>query len=255
MLEQKWRARFSATHAKSLPLIINAILGVQVLAFLRDVTIIGTELPSSLIVVNVLSVAMMIVMIVWVRTRNILDRHSHRIAALAIACVAAKAIASSVAQADPIPFYMAIVIFAFSLCFLSQRYMLMVSALFIVSWGVLTSTVLTQTELISTFVSIVLGGVFGVYVLQRRMLALVEIFQLEQRVETLESILPMCAGCKKTRDHLGAWRRIEEFIEDQEAGLHISHSVCPDCAGELYSNLYKEKQQQDADSSKSDDKK
>jgi hypothetical protein len=44
----------------------------------------------------------------------------------------------------------------------------------------------------------------------------------------------MCSNCKKTRDHLGNWKRIEEYVEEQKAGLLVSHGICPECSKELY---------------------
>lgn len=248
MIEQQWQARLDATHASSLPLIINGILGVQVLAVLRDLIIMGTDLPNTLILVNILSIAMMVAMVIWVRTQDILDRHSHRIVAIAFASVSAKALASSIAQVDALPFYMAIIMLAGSLVFLSRRYLLVFAVVFCIAWAFLTSPVLPTAVLTPTFIVILIGALLGSYILHRRILALVEVYKLEQRVETLESILPMCAGCKKTRDHLGAWRSIEQYIEDQQSGLQVSHGVCPDCSKELYSDFHKAKQEKNENS-------
>ena len=55
-------------------------------------------------------------------------------------------------------------------------------------------------------------------------------------IKTLRGILPICSTCKKIRDDEGSWKRMESYIyENSEA--EISHSICPDCAKELYPDL------------------
>ncbi len=53
------------------------------------------------------------------------------------------------------------------------------------------------------------------------------------KVRTLGGLLPICAHCKKIRDDTGYWNRIETYIADHSEA-EFSHSVCPDCARELY---------------------
>ncbi|BBO66645.1 transcriptional regulator [Desulfosarcina alkanivorans] len=60
-------------------------------------------------------------------------------------------------------------------------------------------------------------------------LALVEI-------KRLQGILPICAKCKKIRDDKGYWQQIEAYISDHSEA-EFSHSICPDCARQLYPEL------------------
>jgi AmiR/NasT family two-component response regulator len=47
-------------------------------------------------------------------------------------------------------------------------------------------------------------------------------------VKTLKGLLPICSGCKKIRDELGAWQPVEMYvIKHTEA--QFTHSLCPDC--------------------------
>ncbi|MEW5725638.1 MAG: response regulator [Thermodesulfobacteriota bacterium] len=61
-------------------------------------------------------------------------------------------------------------------------------------------------------------------------------------VKTLRGLLPICSVCKKIRDDSGLWQRIEKYIQDRSEVL-FSHSICPDCARELYPELYGEKKE------------
>ena len=57
-------------------------------------------------------------------------------------------------------------------------------------------------------------------------------------IKTLSGLLPICAACKKIRDDKGYWNQLEKYIyEHSEA--QFSHSICPECAKQLYSDLDK----------------
>ncbi len=61
-------------------------------------------------------------------------------------------------------------------------------------------------------------------------------------VNTLSGLLPICSGCKKIRDDNGYWNQLESYISDHTEAV-FSHSLCIDCADELYGdeNWYKKK--------------
>lgn len=56
------------------------------------------------------------------------------------------------------------------------------------------------------------------------------------QVKTLSGFLPICSSCKKIRDDKGYWKQIETYIKDN-SDAQFSHSVCPDCARQLYPDL------------------
>jgi hypothetical protein len=49
----------------------------------------------------------------------------------------------------------------------------------------------------------------------------------------LRSILPICSNCKKIRNDEEYWERVEEYLT-KHTHLEFSHSLCPECARELY---------------------
>lgn len=55
-------------------------------------------------------------------------------------------------------------------------------------------------------------------------------------VTTLRGIIPICSSCKKVRDDKGYWNQIESYIRDHSEA-DFSHSICPECAKELYPDL------------------
>ncbi|MBU6399073.1 MAG: response regulator [Verrucomicrobia bacterium] len=58
------------------------------------------------------------------------------------------------------------------------------------------------------------------------------------RVQTLSSLLPICASCKKIRDEAGAWWTVEQYLEAR-TGTTFTHGVCPECAETLFPEAVK----------------
>lgn len=56
------------------------------------------------------------------------------------------------------------------------------------------------------------------------------------KVKTLSGLLPICASCKKIRDDNGYWNQIEAYIRDHSEA-EFTHSLCPECAKKLRSEL------------------
>jgi PAS domain S-box-containing protein len=56
------------------------------------------------------------------------------------------------------------------------------------------------------------------------------------KVKTLSGLLPICASCKKIRDDKGYWNQIEAYIRDHSEA-EFTHSLCPECADKLRSEL------------------
>ena len=57
-----------------------------------------------------------------------------------------------------------------------------------------------------------------------------------KEIKVLSGLLPICAACKKIRDDTGYWNQIESYI-NKHSEAEFSHSICPDCAKNLYPNL------------------
>ncbi len=58
--------------------------------------------------------------------------------------------------------------------------------------------------------------------------ALKEKEELLNKIRKLESILPICSGCRRIRDEENKWWPIEKYIE-KKADSKFSHTICPDC--------------------------
>jgi len=154
---------------------------------------------------------------------------------LSLLCISAKTSMAGVLwyPNDP-PGAIMLAIFATGLVVLSFRHALLIQIISLTMWLV---PVLFTASLIDTIPDILLclmGGALGLSVLNKRIETLKEIYELKHRVHALESILPMCSGCKKTRNEQGEWISIESHIEEHQEGTIVSHSLCPDCKEEHY---------------------
>ena len=61
--------------------------------------------------------------------------------------------------------------------------------------------------------------------------------KLYKRIRVLEGFIPICANCKKIRNTEGQWEEMEKYIS-QYSLARFSHGICPDCARQLYPDLY-----------------
>jgi hypothetical protein len=59
--------------------------------------------------------------------------------------------------------------------------------------------------------------------------------KLLRRIKILEGFLPICANCKKIREEKD-WKRVEAYISEHSLAK-FTHSICPDCSKELYSDI------------------
>jgi len=51
-------------------------------------------------------------------------------------------------------------------------------------------------------------------------------------VRRLQGLLPICVYCKKIRDDKNYWRGVENYLMEN-AEVHFTHSVCPDCVQQV----------------------
>ena len=63
-----------------------------------------------------------------------------------------------------------------------------------------------------------------------------ELQEAVRKVTQLEGLLPICANCRKVRDDGGYWGHVEEYFGSR-APVEFTHSICPDCAIQLYPSI------------------
>jgi len=81
---------------------------------------------------------------------------------------------------------------------------------------------------------IVLHDVTARKVMERDQARLIDELQTAlAEVRTLSGLLPICANCKKIRDDSGYWHSVEAYVVSHSQA-EFTHSICPECAQELY---------------------
>lgn len=67
---------------------------------------------------------------------------------------------------------------------------------------------------------------------------IIELQNALAEVKTLQGFLPICSKCHKIRDDDGYWEKIEKYIQDR-TNAQFSHSICPECTKQIFSNFVK----------------
>jgi len=59
------------------------------------------------------------------------------------------------------------------------------------------------------------------------------------RVQLLEGLLPICAECKKIRDQVDTWHRLETYLS-AHSNVTFTHGICPECEKHARAKLKRE---------------
>jgi hypothetical protein len=96
--------------------------------------------------------------------------------------------------------------------------------------GLLHREMAPVQEVAFSLLSLLLGGAADALATLRRTK------QLTSQVETLTSLLPLCAWCKKFRNDSGYWEQIEKYIASHSR-TSITHGICPECQERFLSGV------------------
>jgi hypothetical protein len=61
-------------------------------------------------------------------------------------------------------------------------------------------------------------------------------YKLLTKISYLESILPVCASCKKIRMDQEFWQGIKQVVQEQTSS-EFTHGICPECIDTYYPEL------------------
>lgn len=86
---------------------------------------------------------------------------------------------------------------------------------------------------VTVVVTTVLFGILSIYVANLK--------RALREIRTLEGLLPICSSCHKIRSKDSHWHALEKYITERTEAT-FTHSLCPDCARQLYPEMYKQKQ-------------
>lgn len=237
MQQAAWRDILDRTQHEYLTLITGSLFAVMIMTTLRDFMFAREFASTWLYFVEYFSVSLSLVIWVAAIVKMIPARFAHPATLVSLLAVGIKSgIAVWIWNFNG-PGNIMITLFATGLVMLSFPYALLAQLVIFAVWVTPAFLNLDFTAATTNTVIALIGAGLGQVVLQRRIATLRQIVQLENRVEALESILPMCSGCKKTRDEDGNWISIEQYIEDHDEGTVITHGLCPECKQTNYGHL------------------
>ena len=70
---------------------------------------------------------------------------------------------------------------------------------------------------------------------------ILELQEAISKIKMFSGLLPICASCKKIRNDQGNWQNLEVYIQEHSEAK-FSHGFCPECAGKLYPEHFKQKE-------------
>lgn len=58
-------------------------------------------------------------------------------------------------------------------------------------------------------------------------------------IKPADTLLPICAACKKVCDEAGQWHELDLHIH-RSLEAHVTHTICPACAQKLYPDFHQQ---------------
>ena len=234
MQQAAWRDIVSRTQYEYLPLITGSLFAIMIMTTLRDFMFAREFASTWLYFVEYFSVSLSLVIWVGAIVKLIPARYAHLATLVSLLTIGIKSgLAVWIWQFNG-PGNIMITLFATGLLMLSFPYAIVAQLVIFLFWVTPAFLYLDTFEAITNSVIALIGAGLGQILLHRRIANLKQILNLENRVEALESILPMCSGCKKTRDENGNWKSIESYIEARDEGTVITQGLCPECKAAHY---------------------
>ncbi|GGH13162.1 PAS domain-containing protein [Paenibacillus segetis] len=60
-----------------------------------------------------------------------------------------------------------------------------------------------------------------------------QLIEVMSNISALHGLLPICAVCKKIKDHENVWNPLEKYMK-QHTSIEFTHDICPECIRLLY---------------------
>lgn len=234
-----WKGILNRTQHEQLSLVSGCLFAVMILLTLRDI-LNSSDFESNWMYLMEY-VTLSIALLIWVASvvKVIPASLAPTAVSVSLLCISVKAGVAVLIWNEPGPANVALTLFGAGLALLSLKHLIIVQTITFGFWLVSAVIVLSPNQYLPIMGIAIVGAILGAIIQNHRLATLREIFELRHRVESLESILPMCAGCKKTRIEDGSWVSVESYIESHDEGTVITHGLCPDCKDASYGEFFK----------------
>ncbi len=237
MEKSVWKAILNRSQHEQLPLVTGCLFAIMVLLTLRDILNLGESESTWIYFMEYLTLTLSL--LIWVASvvKLIPVNQAQNAVVVTLLCIALKAGASVLVWNATGPANVALTVFGAGLVLLSVPHLIFIQLFTLGFWLFAALMNLTSAQYLPIVAIALTGAVLGVVIQNRRLATIREIFELKHRVESLESILPMCAGCKKAKSEDGHWVSIESYIESHEENTVVTHGLCPDCKEANYGDF------------------
>lgn len=235
MQDSDFQQRLNNTQYEQLPVILSSIFGVLVLTAIRDYFRAESSLPLYWYIYFAVSL-ILAGLLFFLRIAEKLDpANSNLAAAIGMLTILMLPIVEILMEERSGVLYLSVALLSVSAATNSMRYMFILQGVSLIGWLVTAYGITTINETVIVVLMTVVAVCLAIIILNRKLKSLKMIFELETRVSELESFLPICSNCKKTRDEQGNWTTIESYLQSREEGLKLTHGVCPECRDLLFS--------------------
>ncbi len=240
MAVKNWKNYLDDIQLTYLPISLVSLGVFLLFSISRDVVFSDFQPPTWLLILDlssagILAVAFLVSSMKWLRAADA--------KAFLFLCFVGVAFRPSIIvffDGTPATLILCSVIFAISLLFFTLLHLLISQAIALVVWGVVVGEQITTAPYLVTLVLAFAAAGVGYWLQRTRLTHMKHNFELESRVEDLETIVPMCANCKCTRDEQGNWMTVEQYIESKQDSTLVSHGICPKCKEDLYGDVLRE---------------
>lgn len=231
--DENWQAYLNRVRYGELPLILVSLCSLLLLSSFRDIVFTNFDTPLWLISLNLIGLVVISSATVLAALEKIPERLGESVLSICALFVCVKPAIIVLTDNTPATLVLATFIFISGLVFLSVASLALAQLVTLAAWLFIVRNDIVELPYLVTVAMAVIAGGLGYWIQVERLRSYRRNYYLEKRVESLETILPMCANCKNTRDENGNWLSIEEYVESQ-ADTQISHGICPDCKKKLY---------------------
>lgn len=233
MFDRNWTTYVNQIQFSYLPAALACVGVFVVVGVFRDVVFTDFQPPLWILLLNAVGVATLFVTYLLLGVKRMQPDYADLALLLCFLAICARPAIIFIFDETPATLVLPSVTFVTGMLFLSRRYLFISQGFALALWLAAVFQYLATLQYLLTFCIAVATGALGLWLQNTRLQQVRHNYELETRVENLETILPMCASCKHTRDNDGRWMSIEEYIESREEA-QISHALCPGCKEELY---------------------
>lgn len=228
MSETDWQNYLNKIQLSYTPVILSCIGVLLAVSAFRDFVFTDFQPPIWLNLLNGIGMAIILVAGIVTLSKQLESRYVNLLLFFSSVVMCVKPAVLVLFDESPGSLVFTTTIFAIGLIFLSLRYLILLQSLTLVAWLAIVQDKFLEAQYFATFVAAIVFGSLGMWLQHIRVNQILRSFEIESRVQELETIVPICVSCNKTRTENGEWMTVERYIEARGDSF-VSRQLCPDC--------------------------